>query len=542
MTRGAACRLGLMDKRKVPGVSAPVTVPIMPPGTSLLRVLVVEDDLVFSDFITELLAGTATEVHRSTTLSDALIRVLAGGIDCVVLDLGLPDASGLDAVESLRSLHRPPALVVLTGDADPNRAIAALALGAQDYVRKRDLQREHLDRSVRYAIERHRLEERLREASQMEAVGRLAGRVAHDLNNMLMAIFGHSELARSDLGGLGGEAQAILSGHLDAIESASARTAELTRELLAYSNVRGRTVGVISVRAVVEELLVVLASVVGSCSVALSATERNDFVRIGRSQFEAIVTNLIVNARDAMPEGGEIRLDVRVDDALTRKVVQLRVADEGTGMSAATLDRLFESHFTTKPDGSGLGLAAVKSFVEIAGGTVGVASVLGAGTEFTIELPWQPTPSLPEPPRHVADVHQRRILVIDDDAQVRHFVTRVLLDVGYQVDELSGTTAAADTLKIQHHDLMISDIVMPDGDGRRLAQQIRDQWPELPIILMSAFASVDGAERGLDEIFEDSAVTFLSKPFGGEELRRAVHAALERSTSATGGSAGSTLS
>jgi signal transduction histidine kinase len=492
------------------------------PAQATCRVLVVEDDPGFAELTAEFLRDTSGDVCTVGTLAAGLERILAGGVDCVVLDLGLPDAEGLEAVTAILALVDPPPVVVLTGDGDPDRALAAVALGAQDYLAKRAVNPSNLNRSISYAVERHRLERRLRASARLEGVGRLAGRIAHDYNNLLTATFGHLELARLDAADLDEAARITMTQHLDAIEAASIRAAELTRQLLTYSRAQLQRREIVSVGELVEGLLPVLTPLLAGCDVVVERTDLPDHVEIGRSELEEVVSNLALNARDAMPDGGHLALSVSVvpDEAHPDRV-RLCVTDDGSGMDAALTARMFEPFMTTKTHGTGLGLATVRSIVDAAGGTIAVESHPGQGTTITIDLPWIAAPAPTAPAAVAIPTSTQRILVVDDEAPIRRFLVHVLQAHGHEVTEVADPREVLGRLEEHPHQLLVTDVVMPELDGRELVRLVREQRPTLPILVISGFA-----DEGLEQLFTDPSITFLPKPFGGAELRDAVDAAL----------------
>jgi CheY-like chemotaxis protein len=207
--------------------------------------------------------------------------------------------------------------------------------------------------------------------------------------------------------------------------------------------------------------------------------------------------------------------------------VRLRVADDGTGMDAALTARMFEPFVTTKAHGTGLGLATVRSIVDTAGGSISVESDPGRGTAITIDLPWvaAPVPTVPTP--SAAPTSAQRILVVDDEAPIRRFLVHVLQAHGCEVTEVTDPRDVLGRLEEHPHHLLVTDVVMPELDGRELVRMVRERRPNLPILVISGFA-----DEGLERLFTDPLITFLPKPFGGAELREAVDRALRGATPA----------
>lgn len=383
--------------------------------------------------------------------------------------------------------------------------------------------------------ERARLEAQLRQAQKMEALGQLAGGVAHDFNNLLTAILGHVELAQEQA-----ERGSMVAVALEQIGRAGQRAAALTRQLLAFSRRQPVRPELLNPNRVVEEMELMLRRLLGetiTLELRLSAT---GYVRADAGHLEQVVMNLVVNARDAMPEGG--RLTIETADALIESpgalpndpppgaYVVCAVADTGVGMDAATLDRLFEPFFTTKPPGrgTGLGLSTVYGIVKQAGGHVRVASDVGQGTTFRVFLPRVELPDRPPaPPAPLRPVHsaERTVLVCEDEEPVRALACEILRRGGYRV--IASGSGAEATRGAAAHDgpvhLLVSDMILPDGDGRHVAATLRRRYPDLRVLFISGYTA-DVIERH-GELEPD--VEFLEKPFTPSQLLQRVRALLE---------------
>ncbi len=385
--------------------------------------------------------------------------------------------------------------------------------------------------------ERAQLVEQLRQAQKMEAVGQLAGGVAHDFNNMLTVIHGFTKLA------LGRVPEGATRDALTQCLRASERAASLTRHLLALSRRQPLSVGPVDIGELVRSMELLFARV-------LPATIRLD-VRIAdlvpmaecdASQLEQVMLNLVVNGRDALPDGGWMAIDVsaRELDAAAAKAagnlapgnyVSISVADNGIGMDDATAARIFEPFFTTKPRGSGtgLGLAVVYGIVTQLGGHVAVRSQVGRGSTFEVLLPVA-TSTAATRPASTAELSspggRETVLLVEDDEQVRNLVRLVLVEKGYTVLETINGREALElaTALTSALDLVISDVMMPDLGGRALATALREMRPELPILFISGYVS-DAA--GHDEVSSDHE-HFLPKPFAPEALAARVRAILDR--------------
>ncbi|HXG57353.1 MAG TPA: response regulator, partial [Vicinamibacterales bacterium] len=336
-------------------------------------------------------------------------------------------------------------------------------------------------------------EERLRQVQKMEAVGRLAGGIAHDFNNLLTAITGYSDLAMSRLA-----PDDPLNGDLHEIHRAAEHAAVLTRQMLAFGRKQLFRPEVIDINVVVADMKRMLHPLIGE-DVTLTTVPASlpALVRADRNQVEQVILNLVVNARDAMPQGGTLTIGIeRGPD------VALTVADTGCGIDDATLAHIFEPFFTTKEvgKGTGLGLSTVYGIVSQSGGHVSVSSVPGQGTTFRITLPSVEGAHTPQPvhvPRSAdAGVGHERILLVEDDAFVRDLVRRVLTRAGYHVVSADSPAQALDIFDLHTDlDMVLTDVVMPGMTGPTLAARLKEMRPALKVMYMSGYADAIIAEK-----------------------------------------------
>jgi len=376
--------------------------------------------------------------------------------------------------------------------------------------------------------ERKRAEHRLREAQKMEAVGRLAGGLAHELNNALTAINGFAELA-ADAVGVGHEARQ----DVEHVIAEVARASTLIQQVLAFSRRQVLHPARVDLNATLAELAPMLRRLLGEpIELAIACGEDLGSVLIDRGQLEQILINLLVNARDALPRGGHVKIITSVmAGGPEGGRVCLEVRDDGVGMDENTRSQAFEPFFTTKPvgRGSGLGLSTVYGIVEQSGGRVGLESRLGHGTRVRIELPRvagapdPPARAIPEPrlPRG-----KELVLLVEDEDSVRRVARRVLEGRGYTVLEAPDAEAAL-ALVTRHEgpiDLVVTDVVMPGIDGRELARHLAHLRPELRgVIYVSGHAEdAIGSEGSLP-----LERAFLRKPFSASTLLAAVRRALD---------------
>ena len=378
----------------------------------------------------------------------------------------------------------------------------------------------------RDVTERRRLEEQLRHAQKMEAVGQLAGGVAHDFNNLLTTIRGFGDLIARDV-----EPDDPRRRDVGEILRATERAAELTRQLLAFSKRQVLRLEPVSLNGVVEDMINIIRRMLGD---AIQVETRLDpdiwVVRADPGQLEHSLLNLALNARDAMTDGGTLRISTRNADLSFANGVDavippgryavLEVADSGVGMTEETRLRVFEPFFTTKDpgDGTGLGLATVFGIVTQSGGHVGVASSIGEGTTFTVHLPVIPdsdTSGRLAGGERLRSKSGNAILIAEDNEGVRALTVRLLADAGYRVYEGVDGMDALETLRALDEpvDLLITDVMMPRMNGSELAAHFQRIQPGSPILLISGYIDEDTVRRAFNH--PDAVVP---KPFTAEAL------------------------
>jgi signal transduction histidine kinase len=364
-----------------------------------LRILLVEDDDTFAAFLETALAAEddPPELSHAVDLAGALERLRQGGPDAVILDLNLPDSQGLDTLRAVVTAAPLLPVVVLTGAADIALARKALQLGAQDWIVKGQFDAEIVQRAVRYAVERKALTDRLVEAQKLEVAGRLASGVAHEFNNVLTAIAGSAHLVE-EAEDAEGRRQA-----LELLHRAARQGIALSRQLLSLARDPPMNAELLSLGDLLQRSRLMIQAVLPSAIELELGPAEDVLVRIDPGQFDQLLLNLVLNARDAMPSGGTLRIGVTAESAPEQGATQwhpgfpicavLRVSDTGVGIDPAIRSRLFEPFFSTKgPRGTGLGLAAVSEIVGRFRGAIHVDSTLGAGTTITVSLPASPGP------------------------------------------------------------------------------------------------------------------------------------------------------
>jgi two-component system cell cycle sensor histidine kinase/response regulator CckA len=385
--------------------------------------------------------------------------------------------------------------------------------------------------------ERKRLEEQLLQSQKMEAVGQLAGGVAHDFNNILTAIVGYTDLLAAELA----ENERQLED-LEEIRKAARRAAALTRQLLSFSRKQVLEPRIIDLNGVVMNLDKMLRSLISeNIELKTNLADNLAAARADPNQIEQVIMNLAINARDAMPDGGTVTIETgnaTLDDAyaaqhvsvIPGEYVMLAVSDTGCGMDERTKSRIFEPFFTTKPAGrgTGLGLSTVYGIVKQTGGNIWLYTEPGKGTTFKIYLP--AIAALPEDIGKVAPAEAPRrgagtVLVVEDDEQLRRLTHRALDAQGYTVLVADRGGTALDIAR-RHKgdiDLLLTDVIMPDTNGRKLADTIRAARPGLKVLYMSGYPDGAIASHGMLE----PGVAYLAKPFTTEAITRKVREVLE---------------
>jgi signal transduction histidine kinase len=475
-------------------------------------------------------------VDNPVALTSALVQ---REWDIIVADYSMPGFSGTAALRIVRDKGLDLPFIFVSGTIGADVAVAAMRNGAQDYLIKGDLARflpaveRELDGAQRRK-EHKQVERQLQQMEKFESLGKLAGGIAHDFNNLLGVIIGYCELLldSEDFGKASRD-------RIGEIKKAGDRAATLTRQLLAFSRKQVLEPRVIDLNALVSDMSKMFLRVIGE-DIRL---EHIGAVELGRvladpAQIEQVLMNLVINARDAMPQGGGLTIEtnnVEMGESFVAThpgarpgpYVMLAVRDTGTGMDATTQMQIFEPFFTTKERGTGLGLATVYGIVKQSGGYIWVESELGKGTTFQVYLPRVYKSETTEEERRPASVSggKETILLVEDAEAMRAVTATFLRNAGYQVLEASSGTEAI--TELQKHKgpvhMLLTDVVMPGLSGVELARQVQSQHSGLKVLFISGYTNDALVRHGVLE----TGIFLLSKPFSRDALLGKVRTVLD---------------
>lgn len=526
-----------------------------------LKTLCIEDskddlDLVVSALKRGGLDPEVTQVQSAKELRECLKD---SQWKIIISDFALPGFNGFEALKIVKEGQVDIPFIMVSGTIGEEVAVEAMRAGAHDYLMKDNLNRlvpvvlrELKDFEERKALQAEiaNREELLRQAQKMEAIGSLAGGIAHDFNNILAYLLMASESLQNKI-----PKDHEVREELLQIQTSIERAAALTKQLLAFSRKQRSEPQAVDMNSMITHTQSMLSRLLGEkfkFNVDLKKTLAK--VSIDPVQLEQVLMNLIVNARDAMPNGGEISIEtsqVKLDKIPTSpkpispaaEYTVLTVRDNGTGMDAETQKRIFEPFFTTKEvgKGTGLGLSTVFGIVNQSGGHIEVNSEPGKGTEFRVYLPVigsEPATPAVEKPRDAAPTPapapvktekprgSETILLVEDQAELRYTMREMLKKCGYNVLSAESVRDAilVESTHKEEIDILVTDLIMPERNGFELAQVLRTKRPALQVLIMSGYLDNRLIETK-SELFQQH---FLHKPFSSDELAKKIRTILDK--------------
>ena len=480
---------------------------------------------------------------RVETLQQFKESLQNGTFDIILSDYRLPGFTGLEALEIARTLRPDVPFIFISGMMGEEKAIESLRNGATDYVLKDRL--KHLVPAVKRALLEARehllnrkLQQRLLEASRLQAVSTLSTGISHDFNNILTIILGHSSLLK--IGDIKTERIFEIS---DTISSAARRASDIIQQLMAFAQKSESNAVVTDVNRRIREIINQLrGSLPDQVTIQFDAAKELPHILMDRSQLETILINLVANALDSMPEGGPIKISTclvpvsEVANSLAKKdaddFICLKVADTGRGMDEITRQHIFEPFYTTKERGraTGMGLPAVYGLMQALNGWIDVVSEPDQGTTMTLFFPVVRDPVMKEATKsqllRLPRIGRATILVIEDESDVSLFLEAILTNGGYNVLVASDSVQALTIFREHQNEiqLVLSDIGLPKVDGITICNELKKLKPWLKIILSSGYSPKEFKDR-IDELEIDA---FFPKPYDPQSLFQSVKNILDR--------------
>jgi two-component system, cell cycle sensor histidine kinase and response regulator CckA len=502
-----------------------------------MNIYLIDDDPDVALIVREMLSdirGTQFTLDVYETFAEGWRAIEEEIPDILLLDLGLPDDSGVEKVKRLRDAFGSMPIVVLTSSAEEELASLSLQYGAQDYLVKGKVDSRGLWRAIEFAVQRQSLREelqkserRIQETQRLESLGILAGGIAHDFNNILTAILGNANLARQE-----SKENPEIQDYLSSIENSAMRAADVCRQMLDYSGKGRFEVQSLDLSRVVEETCRLLAiSIHKKVELHYHLQPLLPFISGDPLQIRQAILNLTSNASESIAGEGFIKISTGLIDSReidfnvvyaplalnVGRYVYLEVADNGGGIEAKNYSRVFEPFFSSKFAGRGLGLPVVLGILRGHHGGVTIQSSVGNGTVVRLYFPL--SSSLPEeeiPPRVIKKTDfSGRALVVDDEETIRKVAAKILESIGFSVVQAVDGYEALELLKADsNYAFVLLDMTMPRVDGIEVLHEIRRHYPKMKVLFTSGFS-----ERDLNRRFHQvSPDGFIPKPFRVELL------------------------
>jgi len=513
--------------------------------TTLLNALLVEDSVDDAALLVRELQKNGFDLKWKRIETEADYRAnLNSELNLIFSDFTLPQFSTMRALAVLQESKLEIPFIIVSGTIGEERAVESMKAGATDYVLKDNLGRigpvvRRALLEIQERVERKRAEARFLEAQKMEVIGQLAGGVAHDFNNILTVIIGYGDWMIREL-----ESKSMLHKCAVEIRQAADRAVALTRQLLVFSHKQVVQPVVLDLNDVVKDLHNMLRRLIDeNVELTIAPGKQTGRIKADSGQIGQVLMNLIVNARDAMPNGGKLTVEtgnVTLDENFARihagvtagDYVMLAVIDTGTGMTDEVKARLFEAFFTTKPKGkgTGLGLATCETIVKQCAGYIEVLSEWGKGTTFKVYFPRveQLVATAAPPAREVSPARgTETLLVVEDEPSLRNLACNFLKLQGYHVlsanNGKEGLRVARECKDGPIH-LVITDVIMPQMSGKVMAEWLKEGYPDLKILFTSGYTDDALGKHGVLE----PGIVFLPKPYTTATLAHKVRELLDK--------------
>jgi two-component system cell cycle sensor histidine kinase/response regulator CckA len=506
-----------------------------------INILLIEDSPDDAELVLQQLAKGGLKVSHKRVCEEKPLReaIISGKWDIVISDFTMPQLNGMTAFSIVRELNKDVPFIIVSGALGEDTAVRAMRMGVQDYLLKDKLGRlvEVVKRELEQAKNREKLKEKEQQflqAQKMEVVGKLAGGIAHDFNNILAVILLYCDSVLERV-----PHDEITFKDVNQIKTAGEKAAGLTRQLLAFSKQQTLKPRIVSINPIILNLQSMLTRILGESIVFKSELSPQMVpTKIDPGHFEQVVMNLVINARDAMPSGGNLTLQTKVVEIPVGETIpqgtyaRLSVIDSGVGIEKTNLSKIFEPFFTTKGHrGTGLGLSTVQGIILQSGGHITVDSLPGKGTTFHIYLPLcdlkeLQTANFEAEAKQQKNLKGTRILLLEDEPLLSQIIRSVLEKEGCEI--CSATTEAEAISQLEDKsrpiDLVLSDVLMPEINGIQLMRKVIGRFPGLKIVLMSGH--LDFEDKESKDVVEETL--FLQKPFNSEQLKLKVAEALKR--------------
>jgi len=497
-----------------------------------LHILHLEDDLNEIDLVHEMLKaeGISCSINYAQDRPSFVQALERGGIDLIIADHALPGFDGLAALKMARAKWPELPFILMSGTVGEEFAIESLKSGVTDYVLKD--RRSRLVPAVRRAMQEveerlkcRQMEEQFIEAQKMEVIGQLSGGIAHDFNNILGIIIGNNDFVMGKL-----HSDNPLRKNLEEIKFAAERAVAVTRQLLVFSRKQSIQLVVLDLNEVIQSMDKMLSRLVGEhVELTIVLGKQLGRIKADSGYIGQMLMNLVINARDAMPNGGSLTIETSNaslakklapphPDGTANRHVLLSVRDNGIGMTGEVKARLFEAFFTTKPKdkGTGLGLATCQTIAKQSNAHIQVESELGKGTTFNVYFPRVDQPLHKLTTRLLLSVSPARgtetLLIVEDEAALRRMTSMALENQGYTILQASNGQeglCVANAHKGPPIALVITDVVMPQMGGKLMSEWLKSHYPGIKILFTSGYTE----ESIVQQSVLDPTVAFLSKPY-----------------------------